>query len=137
MSVFIFSFGDRFILGILFLFGGYLVPLFDLGFVWILACEVMSSKRIIPLLNRVLVQRMEAQKKTAGGLFLPGQKDSREAVVLAVGPGALDSDGKAIPMTLKEGDKILLPDYGGTELTDSENVKLILFREDDILAKVE
>ncbi|KAJ8908579.1 hypothetical protein NDN08_005284 [Rhodosorus marinus] len=97
----------------------------------------MASKRIIPLLNRVLVKRVEMDKKTAGGLLLPGAKDSREAVVLAVGPGAVNVDGKKVDMSLKEGDKVLLPDFGGTEITDSEKTKLLLFREDDILAKLE
>mmetsp|Transcript_10132 Transcript_10132/g.30983 ORF Transcript_10132/g.30983 Transcript_10132/m.30983 type:complete len:98 (+) Transcript_10132:50-343(+) len=97
----------------------------------------MASRRIVPLMNRVLVRRAEVEKKTASGLLLPGNQESREAEVVAVGTGSVDSDGKKVPMNLKEGDKVVLPDYGGTELTDGDNKKLLMFREDDILAKIE
>ncbi len=70
-----------------------------------------SIKSLIPLLDRVLVQRVKAEAKTAGGIFLPESsvKELNEAKVLAVGPGGLDKEGKRIPMSVGEGDKVLIP----------------------------
>lgn len=63
------------------------------------------------MLDRVLVQRIKAESRTAGGIFLPESsvKELNEAKVLAVGPGAFDKDGKRISMGVKEGDKVLIP----------------------------
>jgi chaperonin GroES len=59
----------------------------------------------------VLVQRVKAEAKTAGGIFLPESsvKELNEAKVLAVGPGGLDKDGKRLEMSVKPGDKVLIP----------------------------
>lgn len=59
----------------------------------------------------MLVQRIKADTKTAGGIFLPetAVKELNEAKVLAVGPGAIDKDGKRIPMGVQSGDKVLIP----------------------------
>ena len=59
----------------------------------------------------MLVQRVKAEAKTTGGIFLPESavKDLNEAKVLAVGPGALDRDGKRIEVSVKPGDKVLIP----------------------------
>ena len=71
-----------------------------------------------PLLDRVLIQRVKAEAKTKGGLFLPESsvKELNEATVLAVGPGALDKDGKRMPMGVKEGDKVLIPQVSSAYL---------------------
>lgn len=63
----------------------------------------------------MLVQRIKAEAKTAGGIFLPetAVKELNEAKVLAVGPGALDKDGKRIPMGVAAGDKVLIPQVCG------------------------
>lgn len=65
----------------------------------------------MPLLDRVLVQRVKAEAKTAGGIFLPESsvKELNEAKVLAVGPGGLDKEGKRITMSVGVGDKVLIP----------------------------
>lgn len=65
----------------------------------------------MPLLDRVLVQRVKAETKTAGGIFLPESsvKELNEAKVLAVGPGGVDKDGKRITMSVAAGDKVLIP----------------------------
>ena len=65
----------------------------------------------MPLLDRVLVQRVKAETKTAGGIFLPESavKELNEARVLAVGPGAMDKDGKRIAMGVTVGDRVLIP----------------------------
>lgn len=72
---------------------------------------IKSIKSLAPLLDRVLVQRAKAEAKTAGGIFLPetAVKDLNEAKVLAVGPGAMDKDGKRIPMGVQQGDRVLIP----------------------------
>lgn len=70
-----------------------------------------SIKSLMPLLDRVLVQRVKAEAKTAGGIFLPESsvKELNEAKVLAVGPGGLDKEGKRITMSVDVGDKVLIP----------------------------
>jgi chaperonin GroES len=79
---------------------------------------VKSIKSLMPLLDRVLVQRVKAEAKTAGGIFLPESsvKELNEAKVLAVGPGGVDKDGKRIPMSVQPGDKVVIPQYGGSSL---------------------
>lgn len=65
----------------------------------------------MPLLDRVLVQRIKAETKTASGIFLPESsvKELNEAKVLAVGPGALDKEGKRLPVGVQAGDRVLIP----------------------------
>ncbi|KNZ56379.1 chaperonin GroS [Puccinia sorghi] len=87
----------------------------------------------MPTLDRILVQRVKAETKTASGIFLPSsvtEKQVPEATVLAVGPGARDRDGKIMPMEFKAGDKVLLPSYGGQSIKEYH-----LFRDSEILAK--
>ncbi|GKT85466.1 hsp10-like protein [Colletotrichum tofieldiae] len=76
-----------------------------------LATSVRSIRALVPLLDRVLVQRVKAETKTASGIFLPESsvKELNEAKVLAVGPGALDRDGKRLPMGVNSGDRVLIP----------------------------
>ena len=70
-----------------------------------------SIKSLAPLLDRVLVQRVKAEAKTKGGLFLPESsvKELNEATVLAVGPGGLDKEGKRVTPSVAPGDKVLIP----------------------------
>jgi chaperonin GroES len=70
-----------------------------------------SIKSLAPLLDRVLVQRIKAEAKTASGIFLPESsvKELNEARVLAVGPGGLDKDGKRVSCSVAVGDKVLIP----------------------------
>lgn len=65
----------------------------------------------MPLLDRVLVQRIKAEAKTASGIFLPESsvKELNEAKVLAVGPGGIDREGKRVPMGVQAGDRVLIP----------------------------
>ncbi|EPE09982.1 10 kda heat shock mitochondrial protein [Ophiostoma piceae UAMH 11346] len=96
-----------------------------------------SIKNLVPLLDRVIVQRVKAETKTASGIFLPESavKDLNEAKVLAVGPGALDKDGKRTPMGVSAGDKVLIPQYGGSPIKVGEE-EYTLFRDSEILAKI-
>jgi len=92
----------------------------------------------VPLLDRVLVQRFKAEQKTASGLFLPSSATSSplpEATVLAAGPGAQDKDGKLVPLSVKVGDKVLLPGWGGNSIKVGEE-EYLLVRDSEILAKI-
>jgi chaperonin GroES len=96
------------------------------------------SKTVIPMMDRVLIQRIKPQQKTASGIYIPekAQESLNEGYVIAVGKGLVTSEGKVIPSELKQGDKVLLPAYGGSIVkVDSE--ELILFRDSEILAKIE
>ena len=90
--------------------------------------------KIKPLGNRVLIQRSKAPV-SKGGILLPdsAQEKPKEGVVVAVGPGKADDQGKIEPMSLKVGDKVLFSSYAGTEVKN-ENEELLILSEDDILA---
>ncbi|XP_008788509.2 10 kDa chaperonin, mitochondrial-like [Phoenix dactylifera] len=91
------------------------------------------AKRLIPSLNRVLIEKIVPPSKTNSGILLPEKTTKlNSGKVVAVGPGARDRNGNFIPVSVKEGDVVLLPEYGGTEvkLADKE---YHLFRDDDIL----
>ena len=93
--------------------------------------------KIRPLNDRVIVKRLEDERKTAGGIVIPdtaAEKPSQGEVV-AVGPGKLDESGKIIAMGVKVGDKILFGKYSGTEFKLDSNDYLHM-REDDIIGVV-
>lgn len=91
-----------------------------------------------PLLDRVLVKRLEEKEEKKGGIIIPdtAKEKPQEAEVIAVGPGKRGENGERIPMEVKKGDKVLISKYGGTDvkIDDSEHV---ILREDDILAIVQ
>ncbi|KAF3453114.1 hypothetical protein FNV43_RR05650 [Rhamnella rubrinervis] len=91
------------------------------------------AKRLIPLFNRILVEKIVPPSKTNSGILLP-EKTSKlnSGKVVAVGPGIRDRDGKLIPVHVKEGETVLLPEYGGTEVKLGDK-GYHLYREDDIL----
>ncbi|XP_055696610.1 10 kDa heat shock protein, mitochondrial [Lutzomyia longipalpis] len=100
----------------------------------------LAVKRLLPLLDRVLVQRAEAITKTKGGIVIPEKAQAKvlQATVVAVGPGARNKKGDHIPMAVKVGDQVLLPEFGGTKVELQDDSKEYhLFRESDILAKIE
>ncbi|XP_077218718.1 10 kDa chaperonin, mitochondrial-like isoform X2 [Tasmannia lanceolata] len=75
------------------------------------------AKRLIPALNRVLVEKIVPPSKTNAGILLPEKTNKlNSGKVVAVGPGARDKGGNLIPVAFKEGDSVLLPEYGGTEV---------------------
>ena len=92
---------------------------------------------MIPLLDRVLVKRIEAPTKSIGGILLPESSMPKlnEGMVLACGPGRRDKDGALLPMGVTVDDKVLLPQYGGNEVTIDEE-ELVLFRDEDILGVI-
>ncbi|PPD66635.1 hypothetical protein GOBAR_DD36487 [Gossypium barbadense] len=86
------------------------------------------AKRLIPSFNRILVEKIIPPSKTNSGILLPEKTPKlNSGKVVAVGPGARDRDGKHIPVNLKEGDTVLLPEYGGTEVKLGEKDKLRCF----------
>jgi chaperonin GroES len=87
-----------------------------------------------PLHDRVLVRRVTAEEKTAGGIIIPdtAKEKPQEGEVVAVGPGARDEDGKHVPMDLKAGDRILFGKWSGTEVK-LEGEDLIIMKESDVL----
>lgn len=93
---------------------------------------------IKPLGNRVLVERVEAEIKTAGGLFLPdtAKEKPQEAIVRAVGTGGRDKDGNIIPFNVAVNDKVLITKYGGTEVSFN-GVTYTILSESDILAVID
>jgi chaperonin GroES len=90
-----------------------------------------------PLGNRVLVEPIEQDEITAGGIVLPetAKEKPQQGMVLAIGPGTRDEDGKRIPMDVAKGDKILFAKYSGTEIK-MDGKKYLILREEDILAIV-
>ena len=91
-----------------------------------------------PLHDRVLVRRVEAEEKTAGGIIIPdtAKEKPQEGTVVAVGPGRWDEDGeKRIPLDVSEGDVVIYSKYGGTEIKYNGEEYLILSAR-DVLAVV-
>lgn len=93
--------------------------------------------KLKPLNDRVIVIRVEEERKTAGGIIIPdtAKEKPQEGKIVAVGPGKHDDKGKRIPLEVKEGDRILFSKYAGTEIK-IDGVEHIFMREDDILAVV-
>ena len=87
-----------------------------------------------PLHDRVLVRRIEADEKTAGGIIIPdsAKEKPQEGEVIAVGLGTKDEDGDRIPLDVKAGDKILFGKWSGTEVK-LNGKDLIIMKESDIL----
>lgn len=98
----------------------------------------MSKKaKIRPLQDRLIVERLEGEEKTASGLYIPetAKEKPQQGRVVAVGKGKVSEDGSVRPVDLKEGDKILFGKYAGTEIKIDGNDYLIM-REDDVLGVV-
>ena len=94
--------------------------------------------KVKPLNDRLLVVRVEEDKKTAGGIIIPdtAKEKPMQGKVVAAGPGKLDEKGKRVPMALKKGDRVLFSKYAGTEIK-IDGVETLFMREDDILGVIE
>ena len=93
---------------------------------------------IRPLQDRILVQRIEADEKTAGGIYIPdtAKEKPQEGKIVAVGKGKRSENGDIQPLDVKVNDRILFSKYGGTEVKiDGEDY--LIMREDDILGVIE
>lgn len=94
--------------------------------------------KLRPLGDRLVVEPIEQEERTAGGIILPetAKEKPQEGKVLAAGPGRRDEDGNYIPMDVKVGDRVLYAKYAGTEVK-LEGKKLLILKESDVLAIVE
>jgi chaperonin GroES len=92
------------------------------------------ATKIRPLHDRVIVERLEAEERSAGGIIIPdtAKEKPQEGKVIAVGKGKRKEDGNLIPMEVKEGDRILFSKYAGSEVK-IDGHDYIIMREDDIL----
>ena len=90
-----------------------------------------------PLHDRVLVERVKEDSKTAGGIIIPdtAKEKPSEGVVVAVGPGARDDSGKVTALDVKKGDRVLFGKWGGTEVT-IDGQDLLIMKESDIMGVV-
>jgi len=87
-----------------------------------------------PLHDRVVVRRVDAEEKTAGGIIIPdtAKEKPQQGEVIAVGPGARDDNGKVQPLEVKPGDRVLFGKWSGTEVRiDGED--LLIMKESDIM----
>lgn len=91
-----------------------------------------------PLHDRVLVRRVEAEEKTAGGIIIPdtAKEKPQEGEVIAVGPGARDESGKLAPLDVKVGDRILFGKWSGTEIR-LNGEDLLIMKESDVMGVIE
>ena len=96
------------------------------------------SKGIRPLHDRIIVERLGEEEKTASGLFIPdsAKEKPQRGKVIAVGKGKIADDGSVRPLDVKSGDTILFGKYAGTEIKIDNQDRLIM-REDDVLAVIE
>ena len=99
----------------------------------------MANKlKLKPLGGRVIVEPIEQEEMTAGGIILPetAKEKPQEGKILAAGPGERDEDGERIPMEVQVGDKVLYAKYSGTEVK-MDGKKVLILRESDILAVID
>jgi chaperonin GroES len=99
--------------------------------------EELMTISIKPLGNRLVVEPIEEEEITAGGIVLPetAKEKPQKGIVLAVGPGERNDEGEYMPLEVKEGDRVLFAKYSGTEVK-YDGKKLLIMRESDILAKI-
>ena len=95
----------------------------------------MAKLKLRPLDDRVVVQPSEAEEVTAGGIVLPdaAQNKPQQGEVIAIGDGHVNDKGERVPLTVKEGDKVIFSSYAGDEISVGDEDYLLL-RESDILA---
>ncbi|MBU4344469.1 MAG: co-chaperone GroES [Desulfobacteraceae bacterium] len=94
--------------------------------------------KLRPLQDRILVQRVEEEATTRGGIIIPDTAKEKpiEGKVIAVGKGKIGDDGKRIALEIKKGDRILFSKYGGTDIK-IEGEEYLIMREDDVLGIIE
>ena len=91
-----------------------------------------------PLHDRVVVKRIEAEAKTAGGIIIPdtAKEKPSEGEILAIGPGGRDEAGKLIPIDLRVGDRVLFGKWSGSEVK-IDDVEVLIMKESDIMGVLE
>jgi chaperonin GroES len=100
-----------------------------------MAKKQTSAPKIVPLNDRVVLERAQAEEKTAGGIVLPdaARDKPQRGRVVAVGDGHVKNDGTKVPLTVKEGDNVIFSSYAGDEIHVGDD-EFLLLRESDILA---
>ena len=98
----------------------------------------MKSLNLVPLNDKIVVKRLEAEEKTAGGIVLPdtAKEKPKQGKVISLGDGRLLDNGKRAAFQVKEGDRVLFTSYAGSEVTVDSQEYLIM-TEEDILAVVD
>ena len=94
----------------------------------------MAKTKFRPLHDRIVVRRIDAEEKTAGGIIIPdtAKEKPQQGEVIAVGPGARDEQGQLVPLDVRAGDRVLFGKWSGTEVKlDGE--ELIIMKESDIM----
>lgn len=94
--------------------------------------------KLKPLLDRVVIKRVEEENKTAGGIIIPdtAKEKPSQGIIVSVGPGGRDEAGHEIPMTLKVGDRVLFGKWSGTEVKiDGED--LVIMKESEVFGVLE
>ena len=99
----------------------------------------MAKVNLKPLADRVVIEPLEGEEITAGGIVLPetAKEKPQKGTVLAVGPGKKADDGTIVPIDVKVGDVVIYAKYGGTEVKLGSGQEVLVVRESDILAIVE
>jgi chaperonin GroES len=94
--------------------------------------------KVVPLNDKIVVKRLEADEKTAGGILLPdtAKEKPRQGKVVSLGEGKRLENGQRAPFQVREGDRVLFSSYAGNEVTVGSE-ELLIMTEDDILAVVE
>ncbi|NWG03898.1 MAG: co-chaperone GroES [Syntrophaceae bacterium] len=94
--------------------------------------------KVRPLHDRLIIQRLEEEEKTKGGIIIPDTAKEKpiEGKVIATGAGRIKKDGTKIPLEVKKGDRVLYAKYAGTEVK-MEGEEYLIMKEDDILAIIE
>ena len=103
-----------------------------------MATKTKSKMSIRPLGDRVLVKRVEAEEKTAGGILLPdsAQEKPKEGKVISLGEGKQLEDGSRTTFSVKKNDRVLFTSYAGTDVK-IDGQEYLIMREDDILGVIE
>ena len=96
------------------------------------------ATKVRPLHNRLIVERLEEDEKTAGGIIIPdtAKEKPSQGKVIAAGPGKRDDKGNLVPLDVHEGDRILFSKYAGSEVT-LDGTEYLIIAEDDVLAVLE
>ena len=97
-----------------------------------------TTAKITPLGDRILVKRVEEKEQVKGGIIIPdsAKEKPQEGIVVALGTGKTNDDGKKVPFEVKKGDRVLVSKYGGTEIKiDGKEYKI--FNADDLVAILE
>mmetsp|Transcript_30945 Transcript_30945/g.47325 ORF Transcript_30945/g.47325 Transcript_30945/m.47325 type:complete len:106 (-) Transcript_30945:71-388(-) len=98
----------------------------------------LNFKKLQPLLNRIVVQKPDASKVSKGGIILKATTSAQWGTVVAVGPGRVMENGETRAVSLKVGDDVLLPEYGGHSIKiGADQQELHVYRDDDIIGILE